>query len=407
MHILYFHQHFSTPSGATGTRSYEMAQKLIARGHQVTMVCGSYNVGTTGLSQDFDKGRRSGDVDGIHVIEFDLSYANTDGFVKRTMLFLRFAWQSIKIAMTHDYDLVFATSTPLTASLPGIFASWFRRKKFVFEVRDLWPELPKAMGAITNPLVIFAMSVLEKMSYSASDACIGLSPGIVEGIQRRSRTSLPVSMIPNGCDIDMFAKPESHFALPMEVRDDQLLVCFTGAHGMANGLDNVLDAAAILQQRVDDKVLFLFVGEGKEKPRLMARAQTEGLQNCIFHSAIPKHQLVSVLHQCDVGMMPLANVPAFYYGTSPNKFFDYLSAGLPVVNNYPGWLADMIQKHQLGKAVEPDNPTALADALLALAQDKSQLPAMGERCLLLAKTQFNRDTLSNQFHDALVEAAKG
>lgn len=405
MQILYFHQHFSTPSGATGTRSYEMAQKLIASGHQVTMVCGSYNVGATGLDGAFYKGRRQGRVDGIGVIEFDLSYSNADSFLKRSMLFLRFAMHSVKIAMSAKYDVLFATSTPLTASLPGIFASLIRRKKFVFEVRDLWPELPKAMGAIRNPIVLFAMSLLEKLSYASSDACIGLSPGIVAGIKKRSSKDLPVHMIPNGCDLAFFATPSVHVKLPLAISDDQLLVCFTGAHGVANGLDNVLDAAALLQQQVADRVIFLFIGEGKEKAHLQQRAQQQGLNNCIFHPAIPKHQLVSVLHQCDVGMMPLANVPAFYYGTSPNKFFDYLSAGLPVVNNYPGWLADMINQYEIGLAVEPDNPSALADAFLSLLKDKSQLQGMGRRARQLAESKFNRDELSDRFEQVLLEVA--
>lgn len=406
MHILYFHQHFSTPSGATGTRSYEMAQKLISKGHAVTMVCGSYNVGATGLTMPFEKGRRRGDVNGIDVIEFDLTYANTDGFLKRSWQFILFAMHSVKIALTHKYDLLFATSTPLTASIPGIFAALFKRKKFVFEVRDLWPELPKAMGAISNPVILGGMSVLEKVSYRMADACIGLSPGIVDGIKRRSRDSLPVSMIPNGCDLAFFSQPTQAVSLPFEKTDDQLVACFTGAHGMANGLDNVLDAAAILHKSVGDKVLFLFVGEGKEKAHLQERVKTQGLTNCIFMDAMPKHNLVSVLHQSDVGLMPLANVPAFYYGTSPNKFFDYLSCGLPIVNNYPGWLADMIQQHDIGLAVAPDDAQKLADALLQLANDKGSLPAMGQRARELAEREFDRDRLSDQFLATLEEAAK-
>ena len=115
MHILYFHQHFSTPSGATGTRSYEMAKKLISLSHSITKVYGSYNVGTTGLTGDFDKGRREGYVEGIRVVEFDLTYANTDSFLKRSWQFVNFAYQSVKISLSTEYDLLFATSTPLTA----------------------------------------------------------------------------------------------------------------------------------------------------------------------------------------------------------------------------------------------------------------------------------------------------
>lgn len=406
MHILYFHQHFSTPSGATGTRSYEMARKLIERGHQVTMVCGSYNVGKTGLNSDFVRGKRSGLVDGIEVVEFDLSYANTDGFVTRSWLFLRFAYQSVKIALFSDYDLLFATSTPLTAALPGIFAKVFRGKRFVFEVRDLWPELPKAMGVITNPLILSAMSLLEWLAYRTANACIGLSPGIVKGIQKRSRKDLPIEMIPNGCDLVLFSATELEVSLPFVPEAEQLLVCFTGAHGVANGLDNILDAAAELKRQHIDKVKLVFVGEGNQKAAMQLRAKLEGLDNCYFMDAMPKHQLVALLDMADMGLMPLANVPAFYYGTSPNKFFDYISSGLPVLNNYPGWLADMINEHNCGVAVVPDDPVALARALMDLQKDKSQLQEMGKNALQLAKSQFDRDVLATQFACLLEGVAK-
>jgi len=412
MHILYFHQHFSTPSGATGTRSYEMAKKLLSLGHSVTMVCGSYNIGATGLTNNFINGRREGSVEGIHVIEFDLSYSNTDGFATRSWQFVKFAYQSVKIALKSDYDLLFATSTPLTASIPGIFAKTFRKKKFVFEVRDLWPELPKAMGVITNPVILWGMSVLEKLSYAQADACIGLSPGIVEGIKGRSRKNLPVALIPNGCDISLFKNKNKNknknktFKMPFDLKEDQVLACFTGAHGLANGLDNILDAAQELKNRGDDKVVILFVGEGGVKASLIERAKQQQLDNCIFLNAMPKHQLVDLLNTADIGLMALANVPAFYYGTSPNKFFDYISCGLPVLNNYPGWLADMIKEYGCGKAVNPDNPVTLADDLQDMASNKEALLEMGLKGKQLAKDRFNREDLSDQFAQFLIEVAK-
>lgn len=205
MKFLYFHQHFSTPKGSTGTRSYEMARALVARGHEVTMVCGTYGGGETGLSASFVDGSRSGLVDGIKVIELDLAYSNSDGFLKRTWLFLKFAGRSVGIALREQYDVVFATTTPLTAGIPGIFARWLRGKPFVFEVRDLWPELPREMGVITNPVVLGAMAVLEWTSYRSATRCVGLSPGIVDGIARLGVPRERIALIPNGCDLDIFA----------------------------------------------------------------------------------------------------------------------------------------------------------------------------------------------------------
>ena len=126
MRIVYFHQYFSTPTGSAGTRSYEMAQRAISRGHQVLMVCGSAVRGNTGMSVPFQKGRRRGVVDGIDVLEFDLQYSNRAGFLNRTAIFLRFALLSIAVALTEECDVVFATSTPLTAGIPGVVARWLQ-----------------------------------------------------------------------------------------------------------------------------------------------------------------------------------------------------------------------------------------------------------------------------------------
>src|SRR5690625_174799 len=195
MKILYFHQHFSTPLGSTGIRSYAMAKRLVEEGHHVTIVCGSPATGNTGLSGPFRRGMRTGIVDSIEVIEFDLRYSNTDGFVKRAITFLRFAFRSIWLALTKRYDLVFASSTPLTAGIPGIFARWLRRKPFVFEVRDLWPELPREMGVIRNPVALTLMSMLEWISYRSAYRLIGLSPVIVAGIVRRGVAPYTIPMI--------------------------------------------------------------------------------------------------------------------------------------------------------------------------------------------------------------------
>jgi glycosyltransferase involved in cell wall biosynthesis len=398
MKILYFHQHFSTPKGSAGIRSYAMAQSLIRNGHQVTMVCGSFGAGQTGLTQPFNKGMRRGMVDGIDIIEFELPYSNALSFLKRILIFLSFAFKSIKVALTEQYDVVFATTTPLTAGIPGIFAKWFRRKPFVFEVRDLWPELPKAMGVIKNPIVLWMMSVLEWSSYHSADRLVGLSPGIVEGIIKRGIAPEKVASIPNGCDLDIFASEHQAWR-PEGVQPTDLMAIFTGTHGLANGLNAVLDAAVELKKRQRTDIKLVLVGDGMQKKALLERAAELQLDNVIFHNPVNKAKLAGLMASADIGLQILANVPAFYYGTSPNKFFDYISAGLPVLNNYPGWLAELITKEQCGFAVLPENPQAFADALEQAANQREQLIEMGRNSQQVAKEQFNRSILSQKFSD--------
>ena len=406
MKILYYHQHFSTPRGSAGTRSYAMARGLVGRGHEVTMVCGSYSGGHTGLEGAFRGGRREGWVDGIHVIELELPYSNAASFLRRTATFLRFAWKSTQIALTRKADLIFATTTPLTAGIPGIVARWLLGRKFVFEVRDLWPELPREMGVITNRWVLRAMGALEWVSYRSAHRLVGLSPGIVDGIARQGVPRERIAMIPNGCDLDLFGGEGVVPWRPEGVQEGELMAVFTGTHGIANGLDAVLDAAAELKRRGISGIRLVLIGDGRLKPELQERAEREGLEAVLFLDPVPKIELAGLLAAADLGLQILANVPAFYYGTSPNKFFDFLAAGLPVLNNYPGWLADLIEANDCGFAVAPENPAAFADALEQAAGDREGLREKGNRARALAEREFAREKLAAEWVEWVKEGGR-
>lgn len=400
MRVLYYHQHFSTPKGSSGLRSYQMAQALLKKGHQVTMVCGSYQGASSGLEGNFKDGRRLGLVEGVKVVEFQFPYSNYDNFWRRSLTFLRFALQGVGLLFQEEYDLIFATSTPLTAGIPGIIGRWLLGKPFVFEVRDLWPELPKAMGVIRNPVILWAMAVLEWVTYHSAHHCIGLAPGICQGIERCGIPSRRVSLVPNGCDLNLF-QPTVGAKYPEKipgVNPGQMVAAFTGAHGLANGLDAVLDAAAELKRRGRTDICLLFIGDGRCKPDLISRARRENLDNCLFLNPVSKTQLAQWLRESiHIGLMVLDNVPAFYYGTSPNKFFDYIASGLAVINNYPGWLAELITDHNCGLAVSPDHPVAFADALVQLADHLEQSQQMGSQARKLAESLFRRGDLAQQW----------
>lgn len=408
MKILYFHQYFGTPRGASGTRSYEMANALIKAGHDVTMVCASSDRSATGLEAPFVGGRRRGWVDGIDVIEFDLAYSNSDSMIARSLKFIRFAMRSVIVALREPCDLVFASSTPLTAGIPGICARLLRRKPFVFEVRDLWPELPRAMG-MRNPILLAGMSILERASYAAADRVIGLAPGIVDGIARTGKSRDAVALIPNGCDFDLFDTAEPlvpHTMFPQDIAPTDFVAIFAGAHGRANGLDAVIAAAEVLERRGRKDIKLLLIGRGSEKLKLQKRAAELGLSNVIFADAMPKATVAGLIKGAGAGLQVLANLPAFYEGTSPNKFFDYLAAGRPVVINYPGWLARMVEKDKCGIAVPPENPEAFADALAALADNKQKIEDMGRAAAELGRRKFSRDVLAAQLEQVLTDVKR-
>jgi glycosyltransferase involved in cell wall biosynthesis len=404
MKVLYFHQHFTTPSIGGATRSYEFARRLIEKGHSVSVVCGEY--AKLNLPATTVKGMYRGDVDGIDVIQIALPYSNSDSIAKRAWIFLKFGIMGINVAIKEEYDILFATSTPLTAGIPGIFMKYFgKKKKFIFEVRDLWPELPKALG-MKNPFLLWGMSVLEKISYSKADACVGLSPGICEGVAKRSQKDKLITLIPNGCDLDLFV-PGDRAALVLEgIKPTDTVAVFTGAHGIANGLHSVLDAAEALKKKGRLDIVLVFIGDGKMKPELVARVVKDNLSSCRFYDSMPKSELNKIVANADIGMMILENVPAFYYGTSPNKFFDYISSGLPVLNNYPGWLADIIQENNCGLVVPPNNSEAFANALITLADDRELAIVCGKNSRKLAESKFSRNELADKFVGFLEEVQK-
>ena len=213
-------------------------------------------------------------------------------------------------------------------------------------------------------------------------------------------------MIPNGCDLELFTPSKRRRHELPGVDDDDFVAGFTGTHGVANGLDAVLDAAAELKRRNRYDIKLVLIGDGGQKKRLVARAEREELDNCLFFSSVKKIDIAPIIASFDYGLQILANVPAFYFGTSPNKFFDYISAGVPVLCNYPGWLAEMIAEHRCGVVVPPDDPFAFAEALCCLADQRDEAAAMGRNSRALAESQFSREQLAERFVD-IVEHPEG
>jgi glycosyltransferase involved in cell wall biosynthesis len=206
-------------------------------------------------------------------------------------------------------------------------------------------------------------------------------------------------MIPNGCDVLLFDKAE-------KTEDPRVVnVIFTGAHGDANGLDAVLDVAAELKRRGRVDICFRLIGNGSQKSRLIERAERETLDNCVFEDPVPKSVLVERFSEFHVGLQVLADIPGFYYGTSPNKFFDYLAGGLPVITNYPGWVAELIEDNNCGIAVPPGNYSAFADAVEELADRPEERALKGRNSRSLAENRFDRRKLAGEFVDLLEEFA--
>ena len=318
---------------------------------------------------------------------------------KRAMLFLLFAIRSTLVVLCRRSDLIFATSTPLTAGIPGIIGKIFLRRKFVFEVRDLWPELPVSMGVISNKVIIGILSALEKVSYRSSDRVFGLSPGICRGVSRIIPSGR-VSLIPNGCDLSIFTGDVQRVR-PPDLADDAFVYIYSGTCGRANNVANVINAASILKKRGNEVIKIIIIGGGREKTGLQNRVRMESIDNVLFLESVSKDALSQYYAGSDCGLQILDNIPAFYYGTSPNKFFDYIAAGLPVLCNYPGWVSDLLDRYSCGVSVTPDDPVLLADAMESLSVNARSVSVMRKGAIRLAEMVFDRSRLAGIFVEEL------
>lgn len=406
MHVLYLHQYFVTPDGAGGTRSYEFARRLVRNGHEVTLVTSS-----AFLPDRLKSSQRvvKSSCEGIDLVVIQVAYGNEMVPRQRMYAFVRFAWEALKVVTRFKADVVFATSTPLTIAIPAIWAKLWHRCPLVFEVRDLWPELPIALGVLKNPLLKALARWLEWIAYHASRRIIALSPGMAEGVCRRGISSRRVVVIPNSCDLERF---EVHPGEATKVRDrlglkaDQPLVVYTGTFGKIYGIGYLVRIAAEMQKVAPD-IMFLLVGSGAEYDQTVCLAQSVGVldNNLCIQQAVSKSDVPAILAAASVVVSVTIPVKELWHN-SANKFFDGLAAGKPLAINYEGWQADLLRETGAGIVLPPDDPNAAAELLRSFLFDPPRLEQSARAAKSLARERFSRETLAREFEQTLVQASR-
>jgi glycosyltransferase involved in cell wall biosynthesis len=283
-----------------------------------------------------------------------------------------------------NVDLVWGTSPPIFQGVTAWILARLKGAKFLFEVRDLWPEFAIAVGVLKNPVVIRLSEWLERFLYKHADRIIVNSPGFIDHV--KTRGGRHVELIPNGADPEMF-KPADNGAEFRQSHglDDKFVALYAGAHGMSNDLDVVLDAAKIILsstisteelRTLTRKIQIVLLGDGKEKAALQRSASEMGLTNLTFLPSVPKHEMPIVLAGTDACIAILKRLDE-YKTTYPNKVFDYMAAGRPVVLVIDGVIRQVVETAKCGLFAEPGNAEALANAICTLASDPKKGRTMG------------------------------
>jgi glycosyltransferase involved in cell wall biosynthesis len=405
MHILLIHQAFAALGEAGGTRHHEFARYMQTRGHHVTVIAGrlSYMTGVTVKPH----GGASTTVDelGVEIIRC-ASYGGWHrSFVHRVINFMSFMWTSFWAALrVKKVDVVWGTTPPIFQALT---ASWVARLKgvpYVLEVRDLWPYFAVEVGVLTNPLLIRLSEWLERYLYRRATLVVINSPGFLDHVRQRGAQA--VFVVPNGVDPLMISDKAMHAGLRarLGLSDDTFVVIYAGAHGMSNDLGVVLQAAAQFSE--SDRVAFVLIGAGKDKASLKAKAARMNLKYVHFHPPVPKNEMAGYLVEGDAGLAVLKDITA--YGlTYPNKVFDYMAAGLPVLCMIDGAIREVVEKAGAGVFVQPGNPQALAQAVKRWRSEREELTRMGQRGRDFVEQHFDREALAARMLELMQAALDG
>jgi glycosyltransferase involved in cell wall biosynthesis len=385
-----------------GTRSYELARRLVSMGHQVHMVTSDTQPAPN------SRGWRETNESGIHVHWLPVPYSNSMRYADRMRAFGHFALSAAHRAAQLAGDVVFATSTPLTIAVPGLLASRWNRRPMVFEVRDLWPAIPIAIGALKSRPVILAAQLLERAAYAGAAHIVALSPGMKEGVVAAGVSSEKVTVIPNLCDPERFQVPASvgaEFRQRHPWLGDRPMVLYAGTLGFVNGVDYLVRIAADMLER-DPEVRFVILGQGREENALHALAELLGVRNrnLFFLPSVPKEQMPAVLSAATLSTSLVRDAPCMR-DNSANKVFDALAAGRPLAINHGGWQAEFLEREDIGLCLPPRNAPVAAEMLVSKLRDTSWLTEAGERAKRLGVEHFSADSAALRLAEVLQRAA--
>ncbi len=419
MRILYLHQYFCPPGGSGNNRSYELARAWVQAGHEVTLLTSPAYFPP---AYQQDQLVHSFELDGIRVVVLKVDYAHEMRFRQRIGTWLRFFRKARRrIWKWTDVDLVYASSTPLTIGELGRIVHRRRGIPLVFETVDVWPDVPIGMGILKNRMLIRYIQRRTNRIYRDAAAVVTLSEGMRDQVLSHGVPPGKVHVIHNGTDPSSFPyverfeqsaqseqskqpdqskqsdqsrqSDESDQSVPS--RHPETLVIYTGTVGIANGLDQLVDAAKAVEAQGRTDIQFLVVGQGNDLDRVLAYTAAQKVTNLTFKKRVPKEEVSDLLARADIGCVCFAPYPVLE-ANSANKFYDYLASGLPVVLNYKGWQADYLARYGGGLTSEQGDIAGWVENIIALTDQPELRKSEGKKGREMVEKYFDRRVLSTR-----------
>jgi len=404
MRILYISQYFPPEAGATQTRAYEMARNLVRLGHSVTMITEVPNHPSGIIPPEYRKKffeRKA--MEGIDVIRMWVKASPTKNFRNRMLFYLTFMLNSMLagIFLAHGpYDLIYASSPPLFVGGAALVLSRLKRIPMIFEVRDLWPESAVALGELASPRAISMASRLEEACYHRSRKIVVVTQGIFDRLRERGIPNEKLVLIPNGANIELFYfKPEGRERIRRELHlEGKFVAIYAGIHGIAQGLETILESAHNLKNAPD--IHFLLIGNGPTKSELVAAAKKLELTNLTLMDEQPRASIPDYLSAADVALIPLRNLELFK-GALPSKMFDAWACSRPVLLSIDGEAHRVMDEACGGIFVPPEDSELMEAALLKLMKDEVERAQMGNSGRAYTERKYSRTTLAEKLASEL------
>ncbi|MCY6353885.1 glycosyltransferase family 4 protein [Clostridium sp. ZS2-4] len=404
MKILFLTQYCPPEVGAPQNRIFEFAKQLKKFGHDITILTAMPNYPKGEIFDEY-KGKKvvQEELDGIKIVRTSIYATKEKDFVKRLRNYLSFTFSSVFTGAKYidKQDVIITESPPLFLGWSGYVLSKKKGAKFVFNVSDLWPESAVKLGVLHNKALIKMSTWLEEFCYRKAAAVTGQTKGIVDDIVNRGFDKSKVHLITNGVDTEFFKRENRDEEFRKEIGvENKFAICYAGIHGLAQGLETVIEAAEILKDNKDIQIIF--IGDGPEKSKLIQMTEDKGLDNVTFLPVQQKPKMPRIIASMDATVIPLKKLDLFK-GALPSKMFEALSSELPIVLAVEGEAEKLINDAKAGITVEPENPQDIAQAILKVYNDVELRRTLGQNGRKYVIENYSRESITRKLEKILLD----